>query len=110
MAAGLYNQIRQIPAQPGRCVGTAFFAFYYPFRDPWDTAYEHIPDVSVVVLPGLHGPVPTLAWEAVREAVQHADLATMIREQAPPEDPAAAALAATGSVEALLGWLEKKPD
>ncbi|MBI2301671.1 MAG: hypothetical protein HYU66_22445 [Armatimonadetes bacterium] len=31
-------QIRQVPAQTGLCVGPAFFALNYPWRDQWDTA------------------------------------------------------------------------
>ena len=88
--------------------GFAFFALYYPFRDPWDTAYEHIKDVSVVVLPSRNGPVPTMAWEAIREAVEHADLAMMVKERAQPGDEEAKKLIGGGSVAELLGWLEKR--
>jgi len=107
IAAGTYSEIRSVPAQPGKCIGFTFFAFYYPFRDPWDAAYEHIGDVSVFVLPSRHGPVPTMAWEAIREAVEHADLARMVKERAKPDDKDAQALVGSGSVEALLAWLEK---
>ena len=111
----LYDQIRSVPAQPGRCVGTAFFAFYYPFRDPWDTAYEHIADVAVTVLPSRHGPIATRAWEAIGEAAVHANLAVMVREKAGAattdelEDPELQRLVSEGTVEELLGWLEANP-
>ncbi len=111
----LYDQIRSVPAQPGRCVGTAFFAFYYPFRDPWDTAYEHIADVAVTVLPSRHGPIATRVWEAIGEAAVHANLAVMIREKAGAattdelEDPELKRLVSEGTVEELLGWLEAGP-
>ena len=106
LPAQLYEQIRSVPTQPGNCVGTAFFAFYYPFRDAWDTAYEHLPDAAVTVLPSRQGPVPTRAWEAIREGVQHANLARMVKERAAggPED--VAKLVEQGSVEQLLAWLE----
>jgi hypothetical protein len=105
----LYDQVRQVPAQPGMCVGTGFFAFYYPFRDAWDTAYEHIPDVGVTVLPSRHGPVATRTWEAVREGIQHANLAMMVKERAGERasEPATKQLIDKGSVEELLAWLEK---
>lgn len=104
----LYDQIRAVPAQPGPCLGTAFFALYYPFRDPWDTAYEHIPDAAALVLPSRHGPVATRAWEAVREGSQHANLARMVRERAgkPPYDPELQKRIESGSVEDLLAWLD----
>jgi hypothetical protein len=107
IAGGMYGEIRSVPAQEGKCIGFMFFAFYYPFRDPWDTAYEHIGDVSVFVLPSRHGPVATMAWEAIREAVQHADLASMVKERAAADDKAAQELVANGSVEQLIEWLEK---
>jgi hypothetical protein len=93
--------------QPADCLGTAFFAPYYPWRDPWDTAYEHIPDVSVFVLPSRHGPVATPTWEALLEAVQHANLARMVREQAKPDDAAAKSLWEHGDSEAILAWLSR---
>ena len=68
-------------------------------------AYEHIKDVSVFVLPSRHGPVATPAWESIREAVQHANLARMVRERAKPDDPDAKPLWETGIVEALRDWL-----
>ncbi len=108
MAMGLYSNIRSIPSQPGNCLGFAFFAFYYPFRDPWDTAYEYLPDASVVVLPSRNGPVPTISWEAIREAIQHADLARMVKERAVSSDETARALIINGSVSEILEWLEQK--
>jgi hypothetical protein len=103
----LYDQIRAVPGQPGPCLGTAFFAFYYPFRDPWDTAHEHLPDAGVTVLPSRHGPVATRTWEAIREGTQHANLARMVRERAnaEPLDPPLKTLIETGSVADLLAWL-----
>ena len=68
--------------QAGNCLGTEFFAFYYPFRDAWDAGYEYIPDVSVMVLPSRHGVVPTPTYEAIREGIQTADLAYMVKERA----------------------------
>ncbi|GDY07383.1 hypothetical protein LBMAG52_08690 [Planctomycetia bacterium] len=109
IAAEMYDQIRSVLRQPADCRGTALFAPYYPWRDPWDTAYEHIKDVSVFVLPSRHGPVATPAWEAIREAVQHANLARMVRERAKPDDPAAKSLWETGSVEQLRDWLLSHP-
>ena len=109
IAAEMYDQIRSVLSQPGDCRGTAFFAPYYPWRDPWDTAYEHIKDVSVFVLPSRHGPVATPAWESIREAVQHANLAKMVRERAKPGDSQAQSLWETGSVEAILEWLRTHP-
>ncbi len=106
MASEIYGQIRSVLSQPADCRGTAFFAPYYPWRDPWDTAYEHIKDVSVFVLPSRHGPVPTPSWEAILEAVQHANLARMVRERARPDDVKARALWENGSLDDLLAWLE----
>ena len=109
IATEMYEQIRSVLRQPADCRGTAFFAPYYPWRDPWDTAYEHIKDVSVFVLPSRHGPVATPAWEAIRESVQHANLARMVRERAKPEDATAKPLWETGSVESLCNWLLAQP-
>jgi len=111
----LYDQIRSVPYQPGRCQGTAFFAFYYPFRDPWDTSYEHLKDVGVTVLPSRHGPIATRTWEAIREGIQHANLAVMVRERLGAAswedvtDEAAQTLIREGSVDELLAWLEAHP-
>lgn len=105
----LYEQVRSVVGKPGDCRGTALFAPYYPWRDPWDTAYEHISDVSVMVLPSRHGPVATPAWEALLLGVQHANLARMVRERAGDNDPEARALWEKGSPEDLLDWLEKHP-
>ena len=105
--AQVFAQIRRVPAAPGRCLGTWFFAVYYPFRDPWDAGYEHLRDVSVFVLPGKHGPVATFAWESVRAAIQAADLATMVKERARPDDEQARALVRDGSAGDLLAWLER---
>lgn len=97
----VFDQIRSYPTQPGNCMGAAFFAMYYPFRDGWDTAYEFVPDVSVFVLPSRNGPVPTPAWEAVREASIDANLAQIVKERG-----GNAQLVAKGSTDELLRWLE----
>lgn len=110
------DQIRQVPAQTGLCVGTAFFALNYPWRDQWDTAYEHIPDASTMgAVMSRHGPVPTRTWEAIREGIQTADLAMMVRErlgakrfeEVAGEDEQR--LIREGSTEELLAWLEQHP-
>mgnify|MGYP005835629939 CR=1 FL=1 len=109
-------QIRQVPAQTGLCVGTAFFALNYPWRDQWDTAYEHIPDASTMgAVMSRHGPVPTRTWEAIREGIQTADLAMLVRESLGAqrfEDVAGEneqRLIREGSTEELLAWLEQHP-
>ena len=109
IASEMYDQIRSVLRQPGECVGTAFFAPYYPWRDPWDTAYEHIRDVSVFFLPSRHGPVATPAWEAILEAVQHANLARMVREKSKPADMDTKKLWEFGSVGQLCDWLVSHP-
>lgn len=106
LPAETYDRIRAIPSKPGKCIGTWFFALYYPWRDPWDTAYEHIKDVSVFVLPSRHGPVPTIAYEAVCEGIQHANLAQMVKERVKKDDKETQNLVASGSVEQLIQWLE----
>lgn len=114
LPSGIYSQIRQVPSQTGKCVGTAFFALNYPWRDQWDTAYEHIPDASTMgAVPSRHGPVATRTWEAIREAVQHADLAMLVRQRLGAKtfdevtDPAMQKLISEGSVQELVLWLEK---
>jgi hypothetical protein len=102
----IFNQIRRVPGAQGQCLGTWFFALYYPFRDPWDTANEFRRDASVFVLPSAHGPVATFGWETVRSAIQTTDLARMVKERAAPEDATAQALIRTASMSALLDWLE----
>ena len=53
--------IRQAPSQPGHCVGVAFFALNYPWRDQWDTGYEHLNDASTMgAVMSRHGPVATI--------------------------------------------------
>jgi hypothetical protein len=108
-------QIRQVPSQTGQCVGTAFFALNYPWRDQWDTAYEHIPDASTMgAVMSRHGPVPTRTWEAIREAIQTADLAMLVRERSGASkfeevrDPALRKLISEGSSDELIAWLEKQ--
>ncbi len=74
--------IRQVPSQPGNCVGVAFFALNYPWRDQWDTGYEHISDASTMgAVISRHGPVATIVWEQIREVLQTANLAMMVRER-----------------------------
>ena len=108
MAGEIFKQVRSVLSQPGDCRGTAFFAPYYPWRDPWDTAHEHIRDVSVFVLPTRQGPVATPAWEALRQGVEEANLARMVREKAAPDDPQAKTLWESGDTAALIDWLERK--
>ncbi|MEI7436808.1 MAG: hypothetical protein WCL16_08395 [bacterium] len=103
----LFNQIRRVPGARGQCLGTWFFALYYPFRDPWDTGNEFLRDTSVFVLPSAHGPVSTFAWEMVRSGIQTADLALMVKERAAAGDEQAQALIRTGAMRDLLIWLEK---
>lgn len=105
-AEALYGQIRRVPAARGNCLGTWFFALYYPFRDPWDTANEYLRDTSVFVLPSDHGPVATFSWEKVRLAIQTADLAMMVKERAASDDAEAQSLIGNGSMGQLLVWLE----
>lgn len=105
--------IRLVPSQPGNCVGVAFFALNYPWRDQWDTAYEHIPDASTMgAVMSRHGPVPTIIWEEIREASQTANLAMMIRERLgvktfdEVKDPELQNLIRSGTDEQLIRWLE----
>jgi hypothetical protein len=109
MPGQLYGQIRKVPANPGPCIGTWFFALYYPFRDPWDAENEHLKDASVFVLPSRSGPVATIGWERMRDAIHHADLAQLVKERAAADDKDARALVAGGSVGSLLEWLEAHP-
>jgi hypothetical protein len=102
----MYRRIRAVPARGDQCMGTWFFALYYPWRDPWDAGYEHIKDVSVCILPSRLGPVPTMTWESIREGIQHADLAQMVKERAAKDDKEAQKLVSSGSISHLLRWLE----
>jgi hypothetical protein len=106
MANHLYANIRSVPTQPGQCIGFSYFAFHYVFRHAWDTAHQYLGDASVVVLPSPHGPVPTMAWEATREAIEHADLARMVEERAGEEDEVARRLVGNGNIRKLIEWLE----
>ena len=108
--------IRTFPSQLGNCVGVAFFAMNYPWRDQWDTGYEHISDASTMgAVPSRHGPVATIVWEHIREAKQEADLAMMVREALGVRtfdevaDPALQQLIREGTTEELLSWLEQAP-
>jgi len=106
--------IRKAPSQPGNCVGVAFFALNYPWRDQWDTAYEHIADASTMgAVMSRHGPVPTIVWEQIREASQTANLAMMVRERLGATrfddvtDPTMQRLIREGTTEELIIWLEE---
>ena len=106
--------IRSMPSQRGHCVGVAFFALNYAWRDQWDTGYEHISDASTMgAVPSRHGPVATIVWEHIREASQEANLAMMVREALGVKtfdevtDPDLQALIRDGSTEELLTWLEQ---
>ncbi len=107
--------IRIVPSQPGNCVGVAFFALNYPWRDQWDTAYEHIRDASTMgAVMSRHGPVPTIIWEEIREAAQTANLAMMVREKIEVKtfdevkDPEMQRLIKEGTDEELIRWLAGK--
>ena len=107
-------RIRTMPSQRGHCVGVAFFALNYPWRDQWDTGYEHIADASTMgAVPSRHGPVATIVWEHIREAKQEAELAMMVREALGVKtfdevtDPELQRLIRDGSTEELLAWLEQ---
>ena len=109
--------IRRMPSQPGNCVGVAFFALNYPWRDQWDAGYEHIVDASTMgALVSRHGPVATVVWEEIREAHQTASLAMMVREAlgvqrfAEVTDPAMQQLITSGTPEELLTWLETRQE
>lgn len=106
--------IRVVPSQSGNCVGVAFFALNYPWRDQWDTGYEHICDASTMgAVMSRHGPVATIVWEQMREAKQTADLSMMVRERLGARtfdevtDPALQRLIREGSGEELITWLQK---
>ncbi len=108
--------IRMVPSQPGHCVGVAFFALNYPWRDQWDTGYEHINDASTMgAVLSRHGPVATIVWEQIREARQTADLAMLVRERLGVKtfdevtDPESQRLIREGSSEELIQWLERHP-
>ena len=108
--------IRSVPSQPGNCVGVAFFALNYPWRDQWDTGYEHINDASTMgAVLSRHGPVATIVWEQIREARQTADLAMLVRERLGVKtfdevtDPESQRLIREGSSEELIQWLERYP-
>jgi len=100
----LYAQFRSVPSKTGQIKGSAFFAFNYPFRDHWDTAYEAIADASVTVLPSRYGPVSARSYEALREGIQHGNLAQMVKEA--PGGAGETTLINSGSVASLLSWLE----
>jgi hypothetical protein len=107
--------IRTVPSQPGQCVGVAFFALNYPWRDQWDTGYEQIGDASTMgAVLSRHGPVATIVWEQIREAAQAANLAMLVRERLGAQsfdevtDPAMQTLIREGSEEELIRWLESR--
>lgn len=79
----VYAQIHSVPGRPGNCIGTGLYSVKAIRRDPWDTAYQQMPqDEGVFMYPSRHGPIPSRAWEAIRDAIQHANLATMLKEKA----------------------------
>jgi len=103
-----------MPSQRGNCVGVAFFALNYPWRDQWDAGYEHISDASTMgAVQSRHGPVATIVWEHIREAKQEAELAIMVREALGVKtfdkvtDSEMQRLIKDGSTEELLAWLEQ---
>jgi hypothetical protein len=105
--------IRAVPSQSGHCTGVAFFALNYPWRDQWDTAYEHLPDASTMgAVASRHGPVATIVWEQIREVAQAANLAMMVRERLGAKtfgditDSGLQQLIREGSDEELIRWLE----
>jgi hypothetical protein len=105
--------IRTVPSQPGNCMGVAFFALNYPWRDQWDTAYEHLSDASTMgAVISRHGPVAPIVYEQMREAKQTADLAMMVRERLgvktfdEVKDLEHQRLIREGSDEELIIWLE----
>jgi hypothetical protein len=106
--------IRTVSSQPGNCIGVAFFAMNYPWRDQWDTAYEHFADASTMgAVQSRNGPVATIVWEQIREVSQTANLAMMVRERLGVKtfdevtDPKMQQLIREGTDEELLSWLEK---
>ena len=108
----VYTQISSVPAKPGDCIGTKVYTFRRTERFPWDTAYQILPPhEGVFMYPTRHGPVPTRAWEAVRDASQHANLAMMLKEKAADLGLADhyAHLVATGTIEQLIKTLEELP-
>jgi len=106
--------IRTVPSQPGNCIGVAFFALNYPWRDQWDTGYEQIGDASTMgAVISRHGPVAPIVYEQMRECSQTADLAMMVRERLGVKtfdevtDPELQRLIREGSDEELIEWLEQ---
>ena len=57
--------------------------------------------------PSRHGAVPTRAWEAIRDAIQHGNLATMLKERATARNVGGryAELVASGSGQQLIADL-----
>jgi len=107
--------IRIAPSQPGNCIGVAFFALNYPWRDQWDTGYEQIADASTMgAVISRNGPVPCIVYEQMRECSQTANLAMMVREHLGVKtfdevtDPALQKLIREGSDEELIKWLEAR--
>ena len=108
--------IRLVPSRPGNCIGVAFFALNYPWRDQWDTGYEQIADASTMgAVISRHGPVASIVWEQMQEAAQTANLAMMVRERLGVRTfnevtaPEMQRLIREGSHEELIRWLEAHP-
>ena len=108
----VYRQIRSVPSRPGNCIGTGLYTVNVARRDPWDTAYQQMPqDEGVFMYPSRNGPIPSRAWEAIRDGTEHADLATMLKEKAANLGlgDRYAELVAEGTVEQLVKALGRLP-
>ena len=108
----MYDWIRSIPSKEGEIKGFAFYAFNAPGRDHWDIPYPSSgSDHAIIVLPSRYGPVPTRTWEAIREAIQHANLAQMVKEHPDAQplelDETIKKLIRDGSTQDLIEWLER---
>lgn len=124
---GIFSRIRRVPglawdraltplpdaASLDHFEGTLLFALYNPLSEPWDTAYESIPDNSAMILPGLGGPVSTRAFEAVRSGRQEGYLAQMVKESIQKAGKGVSAsegrLIRYGGTRCLLRRLEGNP-
>lgn len=107
------SDVRVAPSQMGNCVGVAFFALNYPWRDQWDTGYEAIGDASTMgAVLSRNGPVASIVYEHYREMMQTSQLAMMVREVLGVSrfddvtDPWMQSLITSGNSEQLISWLE----
>ena len=104
---GMYGLARWIPAQPTNCIGAAFFAFNYMWRDHWDTGYEVVVDEAETVLPSRNGPVPTRVWDAIREGTQDAKLGFLVKQKLGGVlNTTEQSFVANSKTEELISWLE----